>query len=97
MVGTLRIKLNDGETFYGDILSLVNYKISDDRNEELPAYKSEITYDYGIAECYDITEQDEIESIEIYALDCSAFYCEDVSIIKSYYDFNSCCLVIEFK
>jgi hypothetical protein len=98
MEGRLKIKTKN-DTFYCDVIKLHGLDIITDRHEEIPQFQNKITFDLGVAECYDLVAEDvdDIFYIEISELDYKGDYNTDVEIVNTYYDFNSCCLVIEFK
>ena len=98
---TLRIYTNENQ-YDADIISLIN---QDTEGEYIPAtwnnppeYKV-LTYDLGICECFDIGYDEEITGVEIIELNVGydTEYSTEVELVKSYFDHNHNCVVIEFR
>ena len=95
--GTLRISTNEGE-YFADIIHLVNEDSIGNYTPSENEYKL-LTYDLGYCDCYELSEDDVVNSIEVeeWNVGIGVEGKVDVEVVKTYFDHNHNCCVIEFR
>ena len=99
MIGRIRVHIKDEVTpIYADIIDIDTKEKGEDRNSTRLEPQENITLyvTNGIAECFDITDNDEILWIEVDRLNTRFEFCPDIELRKTYVDFSANCTVIEF-
>ena len=95
--GILKV-ITDKSTYLEDIIHLSNEDSVGEYNPSQNEFKK-LTYDLGYCESYDIEKDEKIEYIEVEEWDVGLGIkgSVEVELVKSYFDHNNNCVVIEFK